>query len=69
MAVVCKLQQRCMPGQAGAVARRPVTGIVIDAAPAITQSALLKNNDRGNKKALIGTTNQGFSLWKAKNIV
>lgn len=27
----------------------------------ITQSALLKNNDRGNKKALIGNTNQGFN--------
>lgn len=31
------------------------------------QSALLKNNDRGNKKALIGKTNQGlFALEGTK---
>jgi len=41
---------------------------VKDTAPSFTQSALLKNNDRGIKKALISNTNQGFLRWKGQNI-
>jgi hypothetical protein len=39
------------------------------AAPVVNKFLLLKSCDQGNKKALIGKTNQGFiRRWKVKSI-
>jgi hypothetical protein len=48
-------------GQAHTRTAGSVGTAVKDTAPSITQSALLKNKDRGIKKALIGNTNQGLN--------
>ena len=67
--LLCQLSYISVVCGAGVLAGRTAGSFgtaVIDTAPHFTQSALLKNNDRGIKKALIGNTNQGFLLWKVQ---
>jgi len=68
-ALPVELHQQCKSGQAPNPWRTEgsVSTAVRNTAPSFTQSALLKNEDRGNKKALIGNTNQGFNALEGSN--
>jgi hypothetical protein len=63
--IVDRGRRTCTAGSAAATRRGTAHG----AAPVVNELSLLKSNDQGNKKALIGKTNQSFlRRWKVESI-